>query len=191
MYNMCTLSPTRQEAAALAGMVPLLVKLATPSPHDAQPPSPPPLKPLCRVPHRPLELTRPPVVMMSPLCLAEGRTPCGPLQYPYCVGWLTPHTVLGMSCGRTMWLHCCWICSRRRSVASVYSGFHADINLLLLAATGKHCSDARSAVCVAGKCVAHRFRATIKRHKSCNNTEHLLDRFYMLCQHSTLLASKS
>ena len=83
---------------------------------------PPPFKRLCRVPHRPLELTQPPavpVVMMSPLCLAEGRTPCGPLQYPYCVGWLTPHTVLGMSCGRTMWWHCCWICSRRRSVASV------------------------------------------------------------------------
>ena len=42
MYNMCKLSPIRQEAAALAGIVPLLVKLATPSPHDAQPPSPSP-----------------------------------------------------------------------------------------------------------------------------------------------------
>lgn len=41
MYNMCKLSPTRQEAAALAGIVPLLVKLATPSPHHAQPASPP------------------------------------------------------------------------------------------------------------------------------------------------------
>lgn len=40
MYNMCKLSPTRQEAAALAGIVPLLVKLASPSAHDAQPPSP-------------------------------------------------------------------------------------------------------------------------------------------------------
>ncbi|KAL3139702.1 hypothetical protein ABBQ38_004012 [Trebouxia sp. C0009 RCD-2024] len=41
MYNMCKLSPTRQEAAALAGIVPLLVKLATPSSHDTQPASPP------------------------------------------------------------------------------------------------------------------------------------------------------
>ena len=44
MYNMCKLSPTRQEAAALAGIVPLLVKLASPSPHDAQPPPPSPLQ---------------------------------------------------------------------------------------------------------------------------------------------------
>lgn len=41
MYNMCKLSPTRQEAAALAGIVPLLVKLATPSSYDTQPASPP------------------------------------------------------------------------------------------------------------------------------------------------------
>ena len=41
MYNMCKLSPTRQEAAALAGIVPLLVKLATPSSQDAPPTSSP------------------------------------------------------------------------------------------------------------------------------------------------------
>lgn len=32
MYNMCRISPARQEAAAVAGIVPLLVKLATPLP---------------------------------------------------------------------------------------------------------------------------------------------------------------
>lgn len=35
MYNMCKISPPRQEAAAVAGIVPLLVKLATPLPPDA------------------------------------------------------------------------------------------------------------------------------------------------------------
>lgn len=34
MYNMCKISPPRQEAAALAGIVPLLVKLATPAPPE-------------------------------------------------------------------------------------------------------------------------------------------------------------
>ena len=86
------------------------------------PPPPPPPQTPPHPPHTPLGLTQPPavlVVMMSPPCLAEGRTPCGPLQFPYCAGWLTLHTVLGMSCGRTMWWRCCWICSRRRSVALV------------------------------------------------------------------------
>ncbi len=42
MYNMCKISPTRQEAAALAGVVPLLVKLAVPpSPESAGPLSTP------------------------------------------------------------------------------------------------------------------------------------------------------
>ena len=35
MYNMCKISPTRQEAAALAGVVPLLVKLAVSPPPEA------------------------------------------------------------------------------------------------------------------------------------------------------------
>ena len=51
MYNMCKLSPTRQEAAALAGIVPLLVKLATPSLQDAQPP----LDPRQPAPHSPAQ----------------------------------------------------------------------------------------------------------------------------------------
>ena len=34
MYNMCKISPTRQEAAALAGVVPLLVKLAVSPPSE-------------------------------------------------------------------------------------------------------------------------------------------------------------
>ena len=44
LYNMCKISPTRQEAAALAGLVPLLVKLAATSlpepPSMPQPPAP-------------------------------------------------------------------------------------------------------------------------------------------------------
>lgn len=35
MYNMCKISPTRQEAAALAGVVPLLVKLAVLPPSES------------------------------------------------------------------------------------------------------------------------------------------------------------
>ncbi|DBA67330.1 TPA: hypothetical protein ACH3X2_001627 [Trebouxia sp. C0005] len=35
MYNMCKISPTRQEAAALAGVVPLLVKLAISTPSES------------------------------------------------------------------------------------------------------------------------------------------------------------
>ena len=35
MYNMCKISPTRQEAAALAGVVPLLVKLAVSPPSES------------------------------------------------------------------------------------------------------------------------------------------------------------
>ena len=35
MYNMCKISPPRQEAAAVAGIVPLLVKLAAPVPPEA------------------------------------------------------------------------------------------------------------------------------------------------------------
>lgn len=35
MYNLCKISPARQEAAAVAGVVPLLVKLAQPLPPDA------------------------------------------------------------------------------------------------------------------------------------------------------------
>ena len=43
LYNMCKISPTRQEAAALAGVVPLLVKLAVSPAED--PPLPQPLPP--------------------------------------------------------------------------------------------------------------------------------------------------
>ena len=166
MYNMCKLSPTRQEAAALAGIVPLLVKLASASPQDAQPPSPSP-------PQAPVQSPTQTTGADSATSSAGGddvATVSGRGAYP--LRPLAVSLLCGMAHSTHRARHELWahnvvallldllkeeVCGFSLTSAHVWQymqspGFHADVDMLLLAATSNHCSDVLS-VCVSAALV--------------------------------------